>query len=192
MVTERRIQKMKRILNFRQTDLTVVCENIHDPHNVSAILRSCDAVGVDAVQLIYNTETFPSLGKKSSASAKKWLSIKHFKSYPELRKYLKKQDMTLYATYIDPSARSIFEVDWTKPAAIIMGNEHRGVSTEAREIADQLIFIPMFGMIESLNVSVATAVILYEACRQRLLNRQYHDSKDQAWIKRNLNRWLKL
>ena len=113
MVTERRIQKMKRILNFRQTGLTVVCENIHDPHNVSAILRSCDAVGVDAVQLIYSTETFPRLGKKSSASAKKWLNIKRFKSYPELRKYLTKQDMTLYATYIDPSAQSVFEVDWT-------------------------------------------------------------------------------
>lgn len=192
MVTERRIQKIKRILNFRQTDLTVVCENIHDPHNVSAILRSCDAVGIDTVQLIYNEEIFPKLGKKSSASAKKWLTIKRFKNYPELRKSLKNQQMTIYATYVDPAAHSIYDIDWTGPSAIIMGNEHRGVSAEAREIADQLITIPMFGMIESLNVSVATAVILYEACRQRLINRQYHTSKDQAWINRHLNRWLKL
>ena len=192
MVTERRIQKIKRILNFRQTDLTVVCENIHDPHNVSAVLRSCDAVGIDTVQLIYNEEVFPKLGKKSSASAKKWLNIKRYKSYPELRKTLKNQKMTIYATYIDPSAHSIYDIDWTRPSAIIMGNEHRGVSAEARDIADQLITIPMFGMIESLNVSVATAVILYEACRQRLLSRHYHESKDQAWITRNLNRWLKL
>jgi tRNA (guanosine-2'-O-)-methyltransferase len=192
MVTERRIQKIKRILNFRQTDLTVVCENIHDPHNVSAILRSCDAVGIDTVQLIYNEEVFPKLGKKSSASAKKWLNIKRHKNYLELRKTLKNQEMTIYATYIDPAAYSIYDIDWTGPSAIIMGNEHRGVSAQARDIADQLITIPMFGMIESLNVSVATAVILYEACRQRLLNRQYHESKNQAWINRNLNRWLKL
>jgi tRNA (guanosine-2'-O-)-methyltransferase len=191
MVTERRTQRIKKILNYRQTDLTVVCENIHDPHNVSAILRSCDAVGVNSVHLLYTSETFPKLGKKSSASAKKWLEFKQHRNHQELHKSLKDQNMMIYATYIDPSAKSIFDVDWTQPAAIIMGNEHRGVSSEALAIADQMIFIPMFGMIESLNVSVATAVTLYEACRQRLLKQQYNQSKDPAWIKQNLNRWTK-
>jgi len=192
MVTERRTQRMKRILNFRQTDLTVVCENIHDPHNVSAILRSCDAVGVNTVHLLYTNETFPKLGKKSSASAKKWLDFKRCRSHLELQETLRDQKMTIYATYIDASAKSIFEVDWTQPSAIIMGNEHRGVSPEALAIADQKIFIPMFGMIESLNVSVATAVTLYEACRQRLIKQQYQQLKDSAWIKERLNRWEKL
>lgn len=192
MVTERRNQKIKRILNFRQTDLTVVCENIHDPHNVSAILRSCDAVGVNTVHLLYTNETFPKLGKKSSASAKKWLDFKRYRSHQELQESLKDQNMTIYATYIDASAKSIFDIDWTQPSAIIMGNEHRGVSSEALAIADQMLFIPMFGMIESLNVSVATAVTLYEACRQRLIKQQYHQAKDSAWIKERLNRWEKL
>jgi len=192
MVTERRTERMKRILNFRQTDLTVVCENIHDPHNVSAMLRSCDAVGVNTVHLLYTSETFPKLGKKSSASAKKWLDCKQHRNHQELQKSLKDQNMKIYATYIDPTAKSIFDVDWTQPSAIIMGNEHRGVSSEALDIADQMIFIPMFGMIESLNVSVATAVTLYEACRQRLLKQQYHQRKDPTWIKQYLNRWTKL
>ena len=183
---------MKKILNFRQTDLTVVCENIHDPHNVSAILRSCDAVGVNSVHLLYTSESFPRLGKKSSASAKKWLDIKRHKTHQELQKSLKDQNMTIYATCIDANAKSIFEVDWTKPSAVIMGNEHRGVSSEAIAIADQKIFIPMFGMIESLNVSVATAVTLYEACRQRLTTEQYHQSKDPGWIKQNIKHWTKL
>jgi len=191
MVTERRTEKIKRILNFRQTDLTVVCENIHDPHNVSAILRSCDAVGVNTVHLLYTRESFPKLGKKSSASAKKWLDFKRHRNHQELQKCLKDQKMVIYATCIDASAKSIFEVDWTQPSAIIMGNEHRGVSSEALAIADQMIFIPMFGMIESLNVSVATAVTLYEACRQRLLKRQYYQSKNPAWIEQILNRWIK-
>lgn len=192
MVTERRTERIKRILNFRQTDLTVVCENIHDPHNVSAILRSCDAVGVNAVHLLYTNETFPKLGKKSSASAKKWLDFKQYRDHQELRAALKDQKMTIYATYIDASAKSIFDVDWTQPSAIIMGNEHRGVSPEALAIADQKIFIPMFGMIESLNVSVATAVTLYEACRQRLIKQQYQQPKEPDWITERLNRWTKL
>lgn len=183
---------MKRILNFQQTDLTVVCENIHDPHNVSAILRSCDAVGVNAIHLLYTNESFPKLGKKSSASAKKWLEFKRYRDHQELRAALKDQKMTIYATYIDDSAKNIFEVDWTQPSAIIMGNEHRGVSPEALAIADQMIFIPMFGMIESLNVSMATAVTLYEACRQRLLKQKYQQPKEPKWIEERLNRWTKL
>jgi tRNA (guanosine-2'-O-)-methyltransferase len=192
MVTERRTQKIEKILNFRQNDLTVVCENIHDPHNVSAILRSCDAVGVTTVHLLYTNESFPKLGKKSSASAKKWLEFRRYRDHKELRQTLKEKKMTIYATYLDTSGKSIFDVDWTEPSAIIVGNEHRGVSSEALEIADQIIFIPMFGMIESLNVSVASAVTLYEACRQRLLKRKYHQSKDPAWIKENVDRWRKL
>ena len=75
MPTDSRIKKMKEVLRNRQLDLTVVCENIHDPHNVSAILRSCDAVGITNIHLLYTIESFPTLGKKSSASAKKWIEI---------------------------------------------------------------------------------------------------------------------
>ncbi len=188
--TVKRLEKMKRVLNFRQPDLTVVCENIHDPHNVSAILRSCDAVGVLSVHLLYNLEKFPKLGRKSSASANKWINIQKHKKYSDVKQVLQNQGMRIFATFLDPSAKSIFEIDWTLPSAIIVGNEHRGVSDDALQIADQKIYIPMFGMVESLNVSVATAVILYEICRQRLQAGFYSVPKSEDWILQHLKKWL--
>lgn len=188
--TVKRLEKMKRVLNFRQPDLTVVCENIHDPHNVSAILRSCDAVGVLSVHLLYTQEKFPKLGRKSSASANKWMDIHKHKKHSDVKRVLQNQEMRIFATFLDPSAKSIYEIDWTLPSAIIVGNEHRGVSDEALQIADQRIYIPMFGMVESLNVSVATAVILYEICRQRLLAGFYSVPKSEDWINLHLKKWL--
>lgn len=191
MPTERRVQRMREVLRHRQRDLTVVCENIHDPHNVSAILRTCDATGIAEVNLLYTNEPFPELGKKSSASAKKWLEIKKHRDYGQLRDYLKQQGMRIYATFLSPGAKSIYEIDWTQPAAILMGNEHRGVSDEALQICDESIYIPMFGMVESLNVSVATAVILYEACRQRMGKNMYPFAREKdKWVEEKLTEWL--
>ncbi len=192
MVTTRRLEKMKRVLAHRQPDLTVVCENIHDPHNVSAILRTCDAVGVPTVYLWYTTQVFPELGKKSSASAKKWIESRRVHSGDSLRRTLKAAGFTIYATHLGTASVSIYDIDWTKPSAIIVGNEHEGVSEPALAIADQNIHIPMFGMVESLNVSVATAVMLYEACRQRLAKGLYpHPARDTAWEQTVLATWLK-
>ena len=191
MPTERRLQRMMEVLRHRQRDLTVVCENIHDPHNVSAILRTCDAIGIAEVNLLYTTEEFPELGKKSSASAKKWLTIKRHRDYSQLHNYLKQQGMRIFSTFLSPGAKSIYEINWTEPAAILMGNEHRGVSDEALKICDEEIYIPMFGMVESLNVSVATAVILYEACRQRMEKGMYPFSpRNDKWVKEKIAEWL--
>jgi tRNA (guanosine-2'-O-)-methyltransferase len=167
MPTERRIEKFRRVLQHRQPDLTVVCENVHDPHNVSAILRSCDSVGVCAVQLLYTVEEFPSLARKSSGSARKWVDPRRFDSAETMARTLRSEGFTLYATHLEAEAVPIYDVDFTRPSAIIVGNEHRGVSDEVLALSDQNIYIPQTGMIESLNVSVATAVILYEAFRQR-------------------------
>lgn len=193
MPTERRIQKMQAVLKNRQQDLMVVCENIHDPHNVSAILRSCDAVGVAEVILFYTRETFPKLGKKSSASAKKWVQTKKFDNPAKLQEYLHTKGTTIYATRVSPDAKSIFEIDWSEPAAIIVGNEHKGVSKEGLTIAHQSIYIPMMGMVESLNVSVATAVILYEAYRQRAVAGKYPfpASVESEWLQKQLDDWMK-
>ncbi len=173
MITEERKQKIIKVLNKRQPDLTVVFENIHDPHNVSAILRSCDAVGVLETYLLYTDTAFPQAGKKSSASARKWIKQNRFNDYAELNKTLHEKGLTVYATHLDPKARSVYEIDWTKPSAIILGNEHSGVSQQALQIADERIYIPQTGMIQSLNVSVAAAVILYEAYRQRMAAGMY-------------------
>ena len=177
MRTERRLNRLMQVLRHRQPDMTVVMENIHDPHNVSAVLRSCDAAGVMELQLIYTDTDFPDIGKKSSASAKKWVELRQFKNVKDCYKKLHEEGFTIYATHLEEKATSLFEIDLTKKVAIVVGNEHKGVSPEAARSADGILQIPMFGMIQSLNVSVATAVILFEAVRQRIALGQYDDSK---------------
>ncbi len=167
MRSERRLGKIERVLRWRQPDLTVVMENIHDPHNVSAMLRTCDAVGAMEVQLVYTDEEFPDIGKKSSASAKKWVERKRYKNIAECYTKLRKDGFIVYATRIGAESKTPYQLDLTQKVALVFGNEHRGVSDEAAQLADGLVQIPMFGMIESLNVSVACAVLLYEAVRQR-------------------------
>ncbi|MBI1805244.1 MAG: RNA methyltransferase [Ignavibacteriae bacterium] len=166
-MTERRREKFLSVIRQRQPTLTLVMEDIHDPHNVSAVLRSADAVGVLEVQLVYANDPFPKLGKKSSASAVKWIHRRKFKSMQECCDRLHEEGFTIYATHIGRRSTSIYDIDLAKKVALVFGNEHRGVSKEASELADALIQIPMAGMIQSLNVSVACAVTLYEAFRQR-------------------------
>jgi tRNA (guanosine-2'-O-)-methyltransferase len=177
MPTERRIQKIEHVLRRRQPDLTVVIENIHDPHNVSAILRSCDAVGILSVSLIYDVDPFPKLGRKSSASAVKWITRKRYKTIDACYEYLRNEGYTICATRIGDNIPSLYSLDLTRRTAFVMGNEHRGVSDEAAEKADVLFQIPMFGMLQSLNVSVACAVTLFECMRQRLIAGDYENPK---------------
>jgi tRNA (guanosine-2'-O-)-methyltransferase len=177
MRTERRLQKLEEVLSHRQPDLTVVMENIHDPHNVSAILRSCDAAGIMQVQLIYSNSKFPDIGKKSSASAHKWVDRRRFQDVKECYDTLHKEGYMIVATHLTKTAKSIYDFDLTAKVAFVVGNEHFGVSEEAAQLADGSIWIPMFGMIQSLNVSVATAVVLYEAVRQRIHAGQYKSNK---------------
>jgi tRNA (guanosine-2'-O-)-methyltransferase len=190
---QRRLDKIKKVLSLRQPDLTVVMENIHDPHNVSAILRSCDAVGILRVELLYTLEKFPRIGKKSSSSANKWLDRRKHKSVDECYTKLRDEGFTIYATHLGESAASLYELDLKKKIALVFGNEHRGVSDEAAAKADGNFQIPMLGMIQSLNVSVACAVSLYEVLRQRLARGDLLQPKLSAdelvsyyndWIKR--------
>ncbi len=167
-LSRRRAEKITRVLERRLPGLTVVLENIHDPHNVSAILRTCDAVGVVHVELLYTSEPFPRIGKKSSSSASKWVDRRKHTSLPDCYALLRKEGYRILATRLDQDALSVFDYDLTGNVALVLGNEHRGVSDEAANLADGRLLIPMRGMIESLNVSVAAAVLLYETLRQRL------------------------
>jgi len=169
-MTDRRREKFERVIAARRPDLTVVMEDIHDPHNVSAMLRSADAVGVLRVHLVYARDAFPKLGKKSSASATKWIARTRHASVRECYDALRADGFTICATHLGRRSVPLYELDLTKKVALVFGNEHRGVSDEAAGLADVNFQIPMIGMIESLNVSVACAVTLYEAFRQRLAN----------------------
>ncbi|MCX6135004.1 MAG: RNA methyltransferase [Ignavibacteriales bacterium] len=192
MPSERRIARFEYVLKHRQPDLTVVMENIHDPHNVSAMLRSCDAAGVWEAQLLYNSDAFPKIGKKSSASAGKWVGRRKYKTVSECYGTLRSEGFRIYATRLDEKARSLYDIDLTQKVALVFGNEHRGVSDEAAEDADGMLQIPMFGMIQSLNVSVACAITLYEALRQRLLKNGYGSGKfSKSQYEELLETWMK-
>lgn len=176
-VTDERLAKITKAATARQHSLHVVLENIHDPHNVSAIFRTCDAVGVPRISLLYTIEEFPKLSKISSASALKWVEKERHKNVDECYSHLRKQGFKIYASKLEPNAVNLYDIDLTEKSAIVLGNESRGVSDEAAEKADEIFYIPMRGMIQSLNVSVANAVILYEAQRQRREKGMYDKSE---------------
>ncbi len=191
--SSRRMEKIRQVLARRQPGLTVVMENIHDPHNVSAVFRTCDAVGVMQVELLYTKEQFPRIGKKSSSSANKWLDRRRHTSVGDCFCTLREEGFRVYATHLGPGAVSLYDLDLTQKVALVFGNEHRGVSEAAAAIADVNFQIPMLGMIQSLNVSVAAAVSLYEALRQRLacgafdrsaLSPEKFEALYEDWIKR--------
>ena len=175
-LTENRLNKFNTVAKARQYSLHMVLENVHDPHNVSAVLRTCDAAGIPAVSLLYYLEKFPRIGRKSSASAVKWIEKEKFTDIKECYNNLSKKGFKIYATSLTEGAKNLYDVNLTEKCAVVLGNEHRGVSDEAAEFADEKIYIPMFGMVQSLNISVAAAVIIYEALRQRLAKGMYNKS----------------
>jgi len=167
-ITERRLSRLRSAIERRQPDLHLVLENVHDPHNVSAVLRTCDAVGVGMVHLVYTYEKFPKrIERTSSASAWKWTEITPHESIEECYAHLRSIGCRIYATDLSERAESLYTFDMRGPVALVFGNEKRGVSKEASELADGNLLIPMMGLIQSLNISVACAVTLYEALRQR-------------------------
>ncbi len=166
--TSERIERIQTVLEKRQPTLTVVFENVWDPHNLSACLRSCDAVGILKVHLVYDgTHPFPKLAEQSSASAKKWIQSSRYKSIEECYTVLRDEGKKIFTTHLAKDAVSIYDFDFTQPVALVFGNEHAGVSDKAVELADGNIIIPQIGMIKSLNISVACAVTVFEAYRQR-------------------------
>jgi len=175
-LTEERKARLKYVLARRQPDLTLVLNNIHDPHNVSAILRSCDAFGVFGIHLYYTKERFPSLANSSSGSAKKWIDLTRHREAGTMVASLRGQGMQIVGTGFSPLARPLMDIDFTRPTAIILGNEHRGMDPDVKAHVPDEIYIPMFGMVQSLNVSVAAATILYEAMRQRRAVGMYDQS----------------
>lgn len=192
-MTEKRLKKFLEVVERRQRYLTVVLENVHDPHNVSAVLRSAESVGIDSVYLIYNTDKFPKISRVSSASANKWVALHKFRSAVECFKALKKEKYRILSTHLNKEAKnkSLFELDLTKRIALVFGNEHRGVSDEIKKLADDNFIIPMVGMVQSLNISVSVAVCLYEAMRQRMVKGMYEKSAySKKQIKYKLNHYI--
>ena len=158
---------MRDVLSRRQPDLTVIAEHVHKPHNLSAVLRSCDAVGIGTVHAVKPTGGVPTYSA-TSASAEKWVEVLVHGDVSGAVAAVRRWGARVYAAHLSPAAVDYREVDYTVPCALLLGNEKDGVSPEAAALADEHVVIPMLGMVQSLNVSVAAAVILFEAQRQRL------------------------
>lgn len=180
-MTPEREQKLINVLNKRQADLTVVLENVQDPHNISAVMRTCDSVGIQDIYIL-NTKIprHKKWGFKSSSSAAKWLSVHQYDNAAACFEIIKKNYQNIYATYLSGDAKSLYEIDFTQSIALVFGNEHTGISEEVLPFTNGNFMIPQSGIIQSLNISVACAVSLYEAYRQKQIVGHYQQSSMPA------------
>jgi tRNA (guanosine-2'-O-)-methyltransferase len=190
-MTPERIAKLTGVLVKRQPDLTVVLENVFDPHNISAVMRTCDAVGLQDIYIL-NTKIprHKKWGARSSSSAAKWLTVHQFENAEECFSSLRKRYSKILTTHLSSDAVDLYAINMTEPIALVFGNEHSGVSDEIRALADGNFIIPQAGIIQSLNISVACAVTLYEAFRQK--NKAGHYDKqrlDEARYNQLFKEW---
>jgi tRNA (guanosine-2'-O-)-methyltransferase len=165
-MTTERYQKVLAMLKKRQPDLTILAEDVYKPHNLSAMLRSCDAVGIGEVHATTPTGGIATFNE-TSASAEKWVSVQVHPNIQTAIGVVKARGMQTFAAHFSDQALDYRDVTYTRPTCILFGNEKEGVTDEAAGLVDTHIIIPMLGMVPSLNVSVATAIILFEAQRQR-------------------------
>ena len=190
-MTPERKNRLIQVLSKRQPDLALVLENVFDPHNISAVMRTADAVGVQDIYIL-NTKIpqHKKWGARSSSSAAKWLTVHQFDNAADCFSSLRKRYSTILTTHLSSDAVSLHQVDFTQSIALVFGNEHSGVSEEIRQLADGNFIIPQTGIIRSLNISVACAVTLYEAYRQKSLAGHYDKrSLDDDRYKELLNEW---
>lgn len=171
-----RFERINNMLANRQPDLTVCLEMVHKSHNLAAIVRTADAVGVNQIHTIWPAKSMR-LSAHTATGSQKWVDVNIHQNITDAVSQLKKGGMQIVVTNLSSSAKDYREIDYTKPTAILMGQEKYGISKEAIEAADHQVIVPMSGMAQSLNVSVATAVILYEAQRQRLEANMYGTCK---------------
>jgi tRNA (guanosine-2'-O-)-methyltransferase len=173
-MTPERSEKLLTVLSRRQSGLAIVMENVHDPHNISAVMRTCDAVGIQDIYIL-NTkiQKHKKFGPRSSSSAAKWLTVHQYDDAAACFKELRQHYDKVLTTHLGAGSISLYEIDLTQRIALIFGNEHEGVTEEIRAMADGNFLVPQMGIIQSLNISVACAVSIYEALRQRTVAGKY-------------------
>jgi len=181
-ITPERRKKLELAAHRRQTDMTVVLENVHDPHNISAVLRTCECVGIPKVFVLYTEKRLDlahlEMGKHSSASARKWIDVYYYDNLERCISDVRKEYQNLLGAYMNSEAKPLYDLDLKSSCALVFGNEREGISDELLAQLDGQFFIPQMGLTQSLNISVACAVTVYEALRQRDKNGQYALSKN--------------
>lgn len=167
-MTPERQARIKEVLKHRQNNLTVVLENVHDPHNISAVMRSCDAVGISEIYVLNNRiARHKKYGDKSSSSASKWMIVHQFTETERCFEALRLKYKNIYSTHLSESAIDLYQLNLKESVALVFGNESEGITEDTLKRCDANFIIPQMGMIQSLNISVACAVSIYEAMRQK-------------------------
>ncbi len=191
-MTEARLQKLRACLDRRQPDLTVVTDNVHKPHNVSAILRTCDATGVFNLHAVMQQDEAFRARSGIAMGSDKWVNIALHDHVETALHELKRDHFRVVAVHKSPRSRNFREVNYCEKTAVLFGAEKFGVSSLAAELADDHVVIPMMGMVESYNVSVAAAVVLLEAQRQREQAGRYNQVQlDEQTYANTLFRWYR-
>lgn len=190
MATRRRLERIRAVLDRRQPDLTVVLEGVHKPHNFSAVLRSCDSVGVFEAHAVTPAGAKPELNEAVTSGTGKWLRARWHPAIGPVLDELRGRGFQLLAAHPGEGAIDFRAADYTRPTAILLGQERDGLTAGALACADLRVAIPMAGMAASLNVSVAAALILFEAQRQRAAAGLYERRRlDDATYRRMLFEW---
>lgn len=171
MITEERKKKFEAAAAASQSDVTVVLENVHDPHNIGAVLRSCDSVGIREIFVLYNEHSKNALkqyvGLNSASGALKWVDVHFYHDTKECFEAVKKKYNLIAGTHLSKESKRIYEMELTSSIAFVFGNEKSGLSEDVLPYLDINFIIPQYGLVQSLNVSVACAVTLFEMARQR-------------------------
>ncbi len=181
-ITEKREQRFKEVIAKRQLDLTVVLENVHDPHNIGAVMRSCDSVGVGEIYIL-NSEKKPKdklFGLNSSSGSFKWIKIHYYEDVQECFEAVKQKYDLVIGTHLAEDSQELYDLDLSGSVALVFGNEHAGMTDECLNHIDVNMIIPQVGMVQSLNISVACAVTLYESLRQRKKKGKYDITFDES------------
>jgi tRNA (guanosine-2'-O-)-methyltransferase len=172
--------RVDEVVAGRTRTLTVVMESFCDPQNVNAVLRTCEAFGIQELHAVEGPMKPYERNKKISQNADKWLDVRRWTSTGECLRHLRAEGFAIYATHLDERARPVGELSFAGKVALVFGNEHRGVSDEALALADATYAIPMRGFVQSLNVSVAAAISLAKAVERREVERGRHGDLEEA------------
>jgi tRNA (guanosine-2'-O-)-methyltransferase len=188
-----REQKLLAVINKRQPDLTIILENVFDPHNISAVMRTCDAVGIHEIYVL-NTRIPPHdrYGTRSSSSAYKWILVRPYDNLDKCLEDVRLKYDRIFTTHLNKDSVSLYDMDLTQRTALVFGNEHFGCSQEIIAKADGNFLVPQAGIIRSLNISVACAVSLYEAYRQKNAAGHYNAPKLEEYQVKELYREWKM
>ena len=177
----RRLEKLKRMVSLSQLDFSVCLENVHDPHNISAVMRSCDAVGIREIYILSTDPNLQELefapGKRSASGSSKWVSTVIFHELEPCVQAIKKKYDRLLTTHLGLPAQDLYEINLVPPCCLVFGNEKDGLSQDMMEHSDGNFIIPHMGMVPSLNISVACAISLFESMRQRRVAGKYQEDQ---------------